>query len=47
MLLTLAKADWRRHARPLQVITPYDNTVTIMHEGARGGKSEMLEADAS
>ncbi|HRZ82592.1 MAG TPA: DUF4914 family protein, partial [Candidatus Hydrogenedentes bacterium] len=28
----------------VQVVTPYDNTLTIMHEGASGGgKSEMLE----
>ncbi len=32
------------HCSTVQVITPYDNTVTIMHEGASGGgKSEMLE----
>lgn len=32
------------HASTVQVITPYDNVVTIMHEGASGGgKSEMLE----
>lgn len=32
------------HASTVQVITPYDNIVTIMHEGASGGgKSEMLE----
>ncbi|MFP4619505.1 MAG: DUF4914 family protein [Spirochaetaceae bacterium] len=32
------------HASAVQVITPYDNKVTIMHEGASGGgKSEMLE----
>ncbi|MEM6393110.1 MAG: DUF4914 family protein [Planctomycetota bacterium] len=32
------------HCATVQVVTPYDNTVTIMHEGASGGgKSEMLE----
>lgn len=32
------------HCSTAQVITPYDNHVTIMHEGASGGgKSEMLE----
>ena len=32
------------HCSTVQVITPYDNHVTIMHEGASGGgKSEMLE----
>jgi hypothetical protein len=32
------------HASTVQVITPYDNVVTILHEGASGGgKSEMLE----
>ena len=32
------------HCSAVQVITPYDNIVTIMHEGASGGgKSEMLE----
>lgn len=32
------------HCSTVQVITPYDNTTTIMHEGASGGgKSEMLE----
>lgn len=32
------------HCSTVQVITPYDNAVTIMHEGASGGgKSEMLE----
>ena len=32
------------HCSTVQVITPYDNYVTIMHEGASGGgKSEMLE----
>lgn len=32
------------HCSTAQIITPYDNVVTIMHEGASGGgKSEMLE----
>lgn len=32
------------HASTVQVITPYDNKITFMHEGASGGgKSEMLE----
>ncbi len=32
------------HCSTVQVITPYDNVCTIMHEGASGGgKSEMLE----
>lgn len=32
------------HASAVRVVTPYDNTLTIMHEGASGGgKSEMLE----
>lgn len=32
------------HCSTVQVITPYDNICTIMHEGASGGgKSEMLE----
>jgi len=32
------------HCSTVQVITPYDNAVCIMHEGASGGgKSEMLE----
>lgn len=48
MLLTLGereKESWTTaHCSTVQVITPYDNTVTIMHEGASGGgKSEMLE----
>lgn len=46
MLLTLGeKQHWTTaHCSTVQVITPYDNTVTIMHEGASGGgKSEMLE----
>lgn len=32
------------HCSTVRVVTPYDNKVTIMHEGASGGgKSEMLE----
>jgi len=32
------------HCSAVQVITPYDNAVTFMHEGASGGgKSEMLQ----
>ena len=32
------------HCSAVQVVTPYDNVLTIMHEGASGGgKSEMLE----
>ena len=32
------------HGSTVEVVTPYDNLVTIMHEGASGGgKSEMLE----
>lgn len=32
------------HGSTVMVITPYDNIITIMHEGASGGgKSEMLE----
>lgn len=39
------KEGWiTAHCSTAQVITPYDNLVTIMHEGASGGgKSEMLE----
>lgn len=33
------------HASTVKVITPYDNEIVIMHEGASGGgKSEMIEA---
>lgn len=40
-----AKEGWvAAHCSAVRVITPYDNTVTFMHEGASGGgKSEMLE----
>lgn len=32
------------HASTVKVITPYENEITIMHEGASGsGKSEMIE----
>jgi hypothetical protein len=32
------------HGATVQVVTPYDNAITILHEGASGGgKSEMLE----
>lgn len=39
------KEGWvTAHCSTVQVVTPYDNIVTIMHEGASGGgKSEMLE----
>ncbi len=48
MLLTLGERDEVRwttaHCSTVQVVTPYDNVTTIMHEGASGGgKSEMLE----
>src|ERR671921_593798 len=32
------------HCSTVRVVTPYDNRLTVMHEGASGGgKSEMLE----
>lgn len=32
------------HCAAVQIVTPYDNVLTLMHEGASGGgKSEMLE----
>ncbi len=39
------KEQWlTAHGSSVQAITPYDNVLTIMHEGASGsGKSEMLE----
>ena len=39
------KEEWITiHCSTAQVVTPYDNKVTISHEGASGGgKSEMLE----
>jgi hypothetical protein len=48
MLLTQgerADVPWTTaHCSTVQVVTPYDNVITIMHEGASGGgKSEMLE----
>lgn len=46
VLLTIGESeDWPTlHASTVEVETPYDNIVTIMHEGASGGgKSEMLE----
>jgi hypothetical protein len=40
-----AREQWvTAHCSAVQLITPYDNILTIMHEGASGGgKSEMLE----
>lgn len=46
VLLTLGEQEnWiTAHCSTVQVITPYENKTTIMHEGASGGgKSEMLE----
>jgi hypothetical protein len=46
VLLTIGEREgWvTAHGSTVQVVTPYDNSVTIMHEGASGGgKSEMLE----
>ncbi len=46
VLLTIGeREDWvTAHASTVRVITPYDNSVVIMHEGASGGgKSEMIE----
>lgn len=39
------REDWTTcHTSAVKVITPYDNEIVIMHEGASGGgKSEMLE----
>lgn len=39
------REDWiTAHASTVRVVTPYDNSVVIMHEGASGGgKSEMIE----
>ena len=39
------REEWTTlHGSTVEVVTPYDNIVTIMHEGASGGgKSEMLE----
>lgn len=46
VLLSLGETEqWLTlHGSTVQVVTPYDNVTTIMHEGASGsGKSEMLE----
>jgi hypothetical protein len=46
MLINLGEhGNWvTAHCSTVQVITPYDNKISIMHEGASGGgKSEMLE----
>jgi hypothetical protein len=46
VLLTIGEGEgWiTAHGATVQVVTPYENTLTIMHEGASGGgKSEMLE----
>lgn len=46
VLLDIGEAeDWVTvHASSVKVITPYDNEIVIMHEGASGGgKSEMIE----
>ena len=47
MLLNIGEREgWTTiHASTVEVITPYDNVLTMLHEGASGGgKSEMLEA---
>jgi hypothetical protein len=46
MLINLGEQEsWvTAHCATVQVITPYDNKISIMHEGASGGgKSEILE----
>ncbi|MGL6194090.1 MAG: DUF4914 family protein, partial [Thermoguttaceae bacterium] len=46
VLLNIGETDERitLHGSTVQVVTPYDNVTTFMHEGASGsGKSEMLE----
>ncbi|PKO15055.1 DUF4914 domain-containing protein [candidate division BRC1 bacterium HGW-BRC1-1] len=46
VLLAIGESEgWlTAHGSTVQVVTPYDNILTIMHEGASGsGKSEMLE----
>jgi hypothetical protein len=46
LLLTLGeKEGWiTLHGSTVKVITPYENVLTLMHEGASGGgKSEMIE----
>jgi hypothetical protein len=44
-LILEKKKGWvTAHASTVKVITPYDNEIVIMHEGASGGgKSEMIE----
>jgi len=47
MLINLGEQEsWvTAHCSTVQVVTPYDNKISIMHEGASGGgKSEMLES---
>lgn len=47
VLLNIGESEgWTTvHASTVKVITPYDNEIVIMHEGASGGgKSEMVEA---
>lgn len=46
VLLNIGESEgWvTAHASTVKVITPYDNEIVIMHEGASGGgKSEMIE----
>ena len=46
VLLNIGEAEgWvTAHASTVRVISPYDNQITIMYEGASGGgKSEMIE----
>lgn len=46
VLLSMGEGDDHvtLHGSTVQVVTPYDNVTTLMHEGASGsGKSEMLE----
>lgn len=46
MLISLGEREgWLTlHGSTVQLVTPYDNITTIMHEGASGGgKSEMIE----
>jgi hypothetical protein len=46
VLLNIGEQDeWlTAHGSTVRVVTPYDNTLTILHEGASGGgKSEMIE----
>lgn len=46
VLLNMGESEgWlTAHASTVQIVTPYDNVLTIMHEGASGGgKSEMIE----